>query len=175
MSTLLTGVKTSSFTEGFYWQAHENNCWTITKRGRKSTFFSNCPQWFHALTFCISGFTAPQPSRLFSDGGRVLHNQHSTSIWLCERQRLVKDGYCFGGRRSVVEEGVKEQFKRQENERDEKLKATMKWSRVDLKNERKQRKGHGKKKKKNVLERKARRLRRMSQSEMEKLREWDWE
>lgn len=69
------------------------------------------------MKFCTGGSRAQQTA--FSDIGKegVLRNQNITmSIQLCERQWLVKDGYCFRERETELRRRrgvrVKEEFKR---------------------------------------------------------------
>ncbi len=134
MTTLLTGCLSSSFTEGFYWQAHgEHNCWTLTKEPKVSFcyFFLFSQMVSHAdiLHWWLHSATAKQT--LFSDRRRedcvisipwVVDCVDASGSWrmviVSERDR-VNEGESV----REQEEGVKEEFKRQ------KIKETETWKR----------------------------------------------
>lgn len=101
-----------------------------SKRGRKFVFLFP-PVVSHCDILHWRFYAATAKQTLFSNGrgrGGVLRNQHTMSSGLCERQRLVKDGYCFRKRQKGEsvrerEEGAKEGFKRH------KIKETKTWKR----------------------------------------------
>lgn len=104
---------------------------TTSKRGRKLVFFispSGFTLWHSALAVLCRYSEADSIFKRAGEEGGVLRNQHTMSSGLCERQRLVKDGYCFRKRQKGEsvrerEEGAKEGFKRH------KIKETKTWKR----------------------------------------------